>query len=61
MPIRPLSEFLEYRNVRYRCYNHRPTFTAQATAHALHLPDDAVAKTVLLRVDGDLVLSEAPP
>lgn len=60
MPIRPLSEFLEHRNVRYRCYNHRPTYTAEATAHALHLPDDVVAKTVLLRADGQLVLAVLP-
>ena len=60
MPIRPLSEFLEHRNVRYQCYNHRPTYTAEATAHALHLPGDIVAKTVLLRANDQLMLAVLP-
>ena len=44
----------------YRCYNHPPTYTAQETAHVMHISGHEVAKTVILRVDGRLVMAVLP-
>lgn len=60
MPIRALSQFLDLQNIPYRCYNHPPTYTAQDTAHVLHESGHNVAKTVILRVDGRLVMAVLP-
>lgn len=60
MPVRALIHFLDSRNVRYRCYNHPPAYTAQETAHAVHVTGHDVAKTVLLRLDERLVLAVLP-
>lgn len=39
---------------------HPATFTAQRTAQAVHVPGDEVAKTVILRVDGEAVMAVVP-
>jgi Ala-tRNA(Pro) deacylase len=60
MPIRSLNKFLDDNHVRYRCYNHKPTFTAQETAQTLHVSGYDLAKTVLLKVDGRMVMAVLP-
>jgi len=60
MPVRALRQFLDLQNVPYRCYNHIPTFTAQHEAHAMHISGHDVAKTVILRLDGRLVMAVLP-
>lgn len=57
MPVRPLRHFLDLSNVPYRAYNHPPTFTAQETAHLMHISGYEVAKTVVLRIDGRFALA----
>lgn len=57
MPVRPLRHFLDLCDVPYRAYNHPPTFTAQETAHELHISGYEVAKTVILKVDGRFVMA----
>lgn len=47
------TEILDRARVAYRTYPHEETFDAQHLAAALHVPGDNVAKTVLLRADGD--------
>ena len=60
MPIRSLNEFLDENEVRYRCHNHKPTYTAQETAETLHVSGYDLAKAVLLKVDGRLVMAVMP-
>ena len=57
MPVRPLRHFLDLSEVPYRAYNHPPTYTAQETAHEMHISGYEVAKTVILRVDGRFVMA----
>jgi Ala-tRNA(Pro) deacylase len=52
-----LQEFLRKRRVPYVTLRHGTTFSAQHMAHALHVPGDHVAKTVLLRADDSFVLA----
>lgn len=60
MAIRSLDRFLTDNHVRFRSYNHKPTFTAQETAEALHVSGYELAKTVLLKVDGRMVMTVLP-
>ena len=60
MPLRALSQFLSLSQVPYRSYNHPPTFGAQRTASNMHISGHEVAKTVILRVDGRLVMAVLP-
>lgn len=60
MPIRSLNHFLDENHIRYRCYNHKPTYTAQETAQALHVSGHELVKTVLLIVDGRMVMAVLP-
>jgi len=55
-----LEQFLKNREVWFEVIKHRPTFTAQTTARALHIAADEVAKTILLRADGHDVLAVVP-
>ncbi len=49
------SDILDKARVSYRTYAHEETYDAQHLAAALHVPGDNVAKTVLLRADGDFL------
>jgi Ala-tRNA(Pro) deacylase len=60
MPLRALSQFLDISKVPYRSYNHPPTYTAQDTARLMHISGHEVAKTVILRLDGRLVMAVLP-
>ncbi len=60
MPIRALSNFLDSNNISYNCYNHKPPYTAQETAETLHVTGHELAKTVILKVDGRLVMAVLP-
>ena len=55
-----VREFLKAECVPFEVLPHRSTYTAQRLAHTLDVPGDNVAKTVLLNVDGELVLAVLP-
>lgn len=49
------QQFFTDKGVWFKPIRHRPTFTAQHTAQAMHLRGDEVAKTVVLKADGQYV------
>ena len=55
-----LDEFLTDNHVPYERLHHRPAYTAQGLAQALHVPGREVAKAVLLRTDHGYVLTVLP-
>jgi len=55
-----LINYLEKRGVEYDLVAHEHTATAQASAHAAHIPAHQVAKAVVLRDDAGYVLSVLP-
>lgn len=57
MPIRTISEYLDQNTVSYRCYNHPPAFTAPEVAEIAHIPGRLLAKTVIVRADGQLMMA----
>jgi Ala-tRNA(Pro) deacylase len=52
-----VQQFLKDQGVSYKVLEHRPTFTAQYTAQAVHTRGDEVAKTVVLKADAGYVLA----
>jgi Ala-tRNA(Pro) deacylase len=55
-----LDEMLFDRQVKFERLSHRPTYTANRMAQALHVPGREVAKTVLVRAGRGYVLAVLP-
>ncbi len=60
MPIEKLKEFLDGNKVKYVTIRHSTAFTAQETAASAHIPGKELAKTVVLRIDGRMVIAVLP-
>jgi Ala-tRNA(Pro) deacylase len=57
---RKLREFLDKNHVKYVKVSHSPAFTAQEIAASAHIPGKEVAKTVVVKVDGDIAMAVLP-
>ena len=55
-----LHHFLDERHAPYETLNHPRTITAQDTANAAHIGNRHFAKTVMLKVDGELAMLVMP-
>jgi Ala-tRNA(Pro) deacylase len=60
MALTSLMEYLDRHNVRYVVITHSPAFTAQGVAGMAHIPGKELAKTVMVRLDGKLVMAVVP-
>ncbi len=60
MPAKKLRDFLDRHDIRYITIIHSPAYTAQAIAHIAHISGKELAKTVILKVDGELVMAVLP-
>ena len=60
MPARKLRELLDRHEVPYVTITHSPAYTAQQIAQTAHIPGGEMAKTVVVKVDGQLVLAVLP-
>ena len=60
MPAARLVDFLKSRSIRYSTVLHPEAYTAHDVASATHLPETDVAKTVMIKVDGDLAMAVLP-
>ena len=60
MPIDKLKTFLDERGVRYVSINHSRAFTAQEIAASAHIPGKELAKTVMIKLDGEMAMSVLP-
>ena len=57
MPIiKRLKELFDEAKISYEVYNHPLAYTAQEIAQSQHFPGDQMAKVVMLKVDGKLVM-----
>lgn len=57
MPINKLTAFLDENDVEYVMIRHSPAYTAQKIAAAAHIPGRELAKTVMVKLDGELVMA----
>ena len=55
-----LHHFLDERHAPYTTLTHDRTITAQETANCAHIGNQHFAKTVMLRIDGDLAMMVMP-
>jgi Ala-tRNA(Pro) deacylase len=60
MAISSLREYLDGNNVQYVVISHSPAYTAQGIARLTHTPGKELAKTVVLKKDGRLVMAVLP-
>lgn len=60
MPASKLKEFLDSNKVKYKTINHSPAYTAQEVAATAHVPGKDFAKTVIVKIDGNLAMVVEP-
>lgn len=60
MPIKKLKEFLDQNRVKYVSIKHSPAFTAQEVAASAHVSGRAMAKVVMMEMDGALAMAVLP-
>ena len=60
MPVTKLREFLDHHYVRYVTIHHSQAFTAQEIAASAHIPGRELAKSVMAKVDGRMVMAVMP-
>lgn len=60
MPVKKLKEYLDTHKIEYITINHSLAYTAQRIAASAHIPGKDIAKTVVLKVDGKLVMAVLP-
>jgi Ala-tRNA(Pro) deacylase len=60
MPARQIKELLDRHGIRYITISHSPAYTAQEIAALAHVPGRHLAKTVIVKVDGDLAMAVLP-
>ena len=60
MPARRLKDFLEHEHIRYMTIQHSPAYTAQEVAESAHISGREMVKTVILMVDGEMVMAVLP-
>ena len=57
MPARKLKDFLDGEGVKYVVVTHSPAFTAQEIAASAHIPGRELAKTVMVKLDGEMAMA----
>lgn len=60
MPAKIIKEFLDQNNIKYVSIKHSKAFTAQEIAASAHIDGKKIAKTVVLKVDGQIVFAVLP-
>lgn len=60
MPLQKLQEFLDEKDIKYVSIRHSPAYTAQEVAASGHIPGRELAKTVIVRLDGNLAMAAVP-
>lgn len=60
MPVKALKEFLDSRHIHYVAIGHSPAYTAQEIAASAHVSGKEVAKTVMVKADGHMMMAVVP-
>lgn len=60
MPLLKLREFLDSRGIAYVVISHSVAYTAQGIAALAHIPGRELAKTVMVKLDGNLAMAVLP-
>jgi Ala-tRNA(Pro) deacylase len=60
MPAKKLKESLDKEKIKYVSITHSPAYTAQEVAASAHVPGKALAKTVIIKIDGKMAMAVLP-
>jgi Ala-tRNA(Pro) deacylase len=60
MVLQKLKEYLDAQQTKYVVITHSPAYTAQEIAAVAHIPGKEMAKTVMMKVDGEMVMVVLP-
>lgn len=60
MPVNKIKSYLDSENIKYVVISHSPAYTAPQIAQSAHIPGRALAKTVIVKVDGTLAMVVEP-
>jgi Ala-tRNA(Pro) deacylase len=60
MPAAKLKQFLDQHGVKYVSIAHSPAFTAPEVAESAHIAGQDFAKTVIVKVDGEMTMVVLP-
>jgi Ala-tRNA(Pro) deacylase len=56
MPSKNISDLLDNKHIKYVCIKHSPAYTAQELAQTAHIPGRNIAKTVIIKLNGNLAM-----
>ena len=60
MPVRKLKQYLDRQHIRYVTILHSTAYTAQEIAASAHIPGRMLAKTVMVKLDGEMAMAVLP-
>ncbi len=60
MPVKRLRQFLDENKVKYVTLSHSLAYTAQEIAALTHIKGKDLAKTVMVKVDGEMAMAVLP-
>jgi len=60
MSVSRLKKYLENNNIRYDILTHSQVFSAQETAESAHIPGKELAKTIMVKIDGNMTMAVLP-
>ncbi|HXW96757.1 MAG TPA: YbaK/EbsC family protein [Gemmatimonadales bacterium] len=60
MSLQKVRTFLDDQGVRYVTITHSPAFRAKEIAAAAHIPGKEMAKTVMVKIDGEMAMLVLP-
>lgn len=60
MPVQKLKTFLDEQHIRYVSVKHSSAFTAQEIAASAHVSGKEFAKTVMIKVNGEMAMAVLP-
>ena len=60
MAVNKIKQFLDAHGVRYLSIRHSPAYTAQETAASAHVRGKDLAKTVMVKIDGEMAMAVLP-
>lgn len=60
MPVQRLKEFLDSNGIQYVLISHSRAYTAAAIGSITHIPGKLIAKTVMVKIDGELSMVVVP-
>jgi Ala-tRNA(Pro) deacylase len=60
MPVHKVKSFVDSNQVKYVTISHSPAYTAQDVAASAHIPGRELAKTVMVKLDGNMGMAVLP-